>query len=63
MLYINVCGSVAISVIRRYCRVCLFVWFVCRQDISKRIAPIFMKVCGRVGHRPRTNPLILVEFG
>ena len=43
--------------------VCLFVWFVCRQDISIRIAPIFMKVCGRVGHRPRTNPLILVEFG
>ena len=43
--------------------VCLFVWFVYRQDISKRIAPIFMKVCGRVGHRPRTNPLILVEFG
>ena len=31
--------------------------FVCRQDISKCIAPIVMKVCGRVGHRPRTNPL------
>ena len=28
-----------------------------RQDISKSIGQIFMYVCGRVGHRPRTNPL------
>ena len=46
-----VCLSVCLSV-------CLFVClFVCRQDISTTIAPIFMKVCGRVGHRSRTNPL------
>ena len=39
----------------------LLLLFVCRQDISKRIAPIFMKICGSVGHRLRTN--LFVEFG
>ena len=31
--------------------------FVCFLFVSKRITPIFMYVCGRFGHSPKTNPL------
>ena len=55
---LSVCLSVRLCVCPSLCLsvslpICLSVYLsVCRQDISKSIPPTFMKVCGRVDHRP-----------
>ena len=43
--------------------VCLFVCLSVCRHISKRIVPIFMNVCGKVGHRAKTNLVLWLKIG